>query len=97
MNLYDKTKDIIKYLYGRKHFDCGAFDFALFNTFKIDESRYIPFMIEHKILGVREKKSWSGYEWKYYYICHPRIVDRNNYLFFNEKRYLVQKGNFTEF
>ncbi len=97
MKLYDKTKDVIKYLYGRKHYDYGAFDFAIFNAFEIDESRYIPFMIEHKILGVREKKSWRGYEGKYYYLCHPRLVDRNNYLFFNEKRYLVQKGKFIEF
>ncbi len=97
MKLYDKTKDIIKYLYGRKHYDYGAFDFALFKTFEIDESRYIPFMIEHKILGVREKKAWKGYEGNYYYICHSRLVDKNNYLFFNEKRFLVQKGNFIEY
>lgn len=95
--LYHKTKDVIKYLYKRKHYDYGAFDFALCNAFDIDENTYIPFMIEHKILGVRVKKAWKGYEGKYYYICHPRLVDRNNYLFFNQKRFLVQKGNFTEY
>ena len=97
MNLYDKTKAIIKYLYERKHYDYGAFDFALCKAIGIDENSYIPFLIENKILGVRKKRSWSGYEGNYYYICHPRLVDRNEYLFFNEERYLFQKGKFVEF
>ena len=97
MNLFGKTKEIIKFLYGRKHYDYGAFDFALYKTIGIDENSYIPFMIENKILGVRKKRSWSGYEGNYYFLCHPRLVDRNEYLFFNEKRYLFQKGKFVEF
>lgn len=97
MNLYDKTKDIIKYLYGRKHYDYGAFDFAICKKFSIDENRYLPFMIENKIIGVREKRAWKGYEGNYYFLYHPRLVDRNEYLFFNEERYLFQKGKFAEF
>lgn len=96
-DLYDKTNEIIKYLYYRKHYDYGAFDFALFNRFKISDDRYIPYLLEKNILGVRRKKSWGGYEGNYYFLCHPILIDRNEYLFFNEERYLFRKGKFVEF
>lgn len=47
---------IIKFLYERKNYDFGCFDFTLFKKFDIEENQYIPFLIEDKVLGARQKK-----------------------------------------
>lgn len=96
-NLFSKSKEIIKFLYRRKNYDYGCFDFVLFNKFKINKSSYIPYFLKKNIIQVRNKKSKSGLVGKYYYLSHPRLIDRGEYLFFNDKRYFFTEGRFKEF
>jgi len=96
INLFDKSKEIIRFLYNRKHYDFGCFDFALLNEFEIEENQYIPFLVENDIINVRQKKSRKGNILDYYYLCHPIIVDRNDYLFLDDKKYLFQNGDYIK-
>ncbi len=98
IRFFKKTKDIIKYLYSRKNYDYGTFDFDIFNRFDINESKYLPFLIENKIIEVRLKKAKNGlFTGNFYYLCHPRLVDRKNYIFFNDKKYIFENGQLIEF
>jgi three-Cys-motif partner protein len=96
IEFFDKSREIIRFLGERKNFDFGCFDFVLFNKFDIVEDSYIPFLIENEILNIRQKKSWRGNILNYYYLCHPILVDRNDYLILDEKKYLVQEGDFKK-
>jgi len=95
-DLFDKSKEIIRFLYDRKHYDFGCFDFALLNEFGIKENQYIPFLIENEIINIRQKKSRKGSILDYYYLCHPILVDRNDYLFLDDKKYLIQNGDYIK-
>lgn len=95
--LYIKSKEIIKFLYGRKSYDYSCVDFALYDEFNIDEDTYIPYLLRNNIIKVRYRRSRKGIVGKYYYLSHSRLVDRGEYLFFNDKRYIFQEGQFKEF
>lgn len=96
-NLYTKSKEIIKFLYGRKNYDYGCYDFFLYKKLKVNKSTYIPYLLKKNIIQVRKKTSKKGNVGNYYYLSHPRLVDRGEYLFFNDKRYFFAEGRFKEF
>jgi len=96
--LYEKNKNIIKFLYERKNYDYGCFSFALHNRFEIDEGHYtIRFLIDNKIVSVRKKTAKKGFQGNYYYLSHPKLVDRAEYLFYNDTVYKFDNNHFTKF
>ncbi len=96
--LYSINKKIIKYLYYRKNYDYGCYDFALFKKFEIDPEHYsIKYLIEKGILNFRKRKDRSNQLRGYYYLSHPKLVDRKDYLFFDNKRYIFKDEKLIEF
>lgn len=95
-NFYSKNKEIIEFLYGQKHYDYGCPDFVLFNEFNIDQYTYLPFLLDNNIIGKRKKRSKSGNVNNYYYLIHPILVDRREYLFLKDKVYEFKDGDFKE-
>jgi three-Cys-motif partner protein len=96
--LYEKNKNIIKFLYERKNYDYGCFSFALHNRFEIDEGHYtIRFLIDNEIVSVRKKTAKKGFQGNYYYLSHPKLVDRAEYLFYNDTVYKFDNNHFTKF
>ncbi len=95
-NFFEKSKEIIKYLCRQKSQDYGCPDFALCNQFEIDEECYLPYLMEKKILNRRIKESKAGNIFNYYYLIHPLLVDRSEYLFLNDKVFEYKTGKFIE-
>jgi len=98
-NLFKKNKDIIKYLYRRKNYDYGTFFFELHKKFEIDEQHYsVNYLLDNNILDIRIKNSkTSDFQDNYYYLCHPKLVDRSEYLFYNDTIYKFENKQFTKF
>ncbi len=98
-NLYTINKEIIKYLYQRKNFDYGTFSFDLHNKFGIDEHHYsIQYLLNNNILDKRIKNSkTSDYQDNYYYLTHSKLVDRSEYLFYNDMVYKFESNQFIKF
>ncbi len=95
--LYSKSKEIIKFLYKRKNYDYGCIDFALLKEFNINEGTYLPYLLRNNIIKFRSRRSKKGNVGKFYYISHPRLVDRSEYLFFNDNRYIFEEEEFKKF
>lgn len=96
--IYSINKKIIKFLYYRKNYDYGCYEFALFKKFKIDNDHYsINFLLKNEIISVRKRMAKTGHVGNYYYIVHPKLIDRNEYLFLDDKTYLIEKGKLIEF
>ncbi len=96
--LFKKTKQIISFLYRHKNQDYGCFDFVLFNEFDIDKhDSSIKFLINSKIIGIRDREAKSRkYLGLYYYLIHPSLVDRQEYLFYDDKVYVNENGKLNE-
>ncbi|TFG25570.1 MAG: three-Cys-motif partner protein TcmP [Promethearchaeota archaeon] len=94
--LYPISKDIIIFLYYRKSYDYGCPDFALYERFEINSEIYLPFLLEKKIIGIRKWKSKSGLIFDYYFLIHPILVDRKEYLFLNDQIFEHKSGEFIE-
>ncbi len=89
---------IIKFLYFRKNYDYGCYDFVLFKKFEIDSKNpSLKFLRNNEIIGSRKKQAKSGSIFNYYYLTHPVLVDRGEYLFFNEKVYEFKDNELVEF
>lgn len=88
---------ILKFLYRRRSQDYGCFDFVLYNEFNIDEfDSELNFLLNNDILKERERRFKSGGVGKYYYLFHRKLVNRNDYLYFNEKVFLFKNGKYIE-
>ncbi len=88
---------ILKFLYRRRSQDYGCFDFALYKEFNIDEfDSELNFLLNNNILKERERRFKSGGVGKYYYLFHRKLVNRNDYLYFNEKIFLFKNGKYIE-
>lgn len=98
-NLFKINKEIIKYLYRRKNHDYGTFLFDLHKKFEIDDHHYsLQYLLDKHILNVREKNAKSSdFQDKYYYLCHPKLVDRSEYLFYNDTIYKFENDQFIKF
>lgn len=98
IELFTINKNIIDFLYKRKNYDYGCFDFALHNEFNISRYHYsINFLITNGIVKTRTRIARSGYIGEYYYLFHPQLVDRGEYLFFEDKIYSFKNGEIVEF
>ena len=98
IELFKVNKDIIEFLYERKNYDYGCYDFALHNEFKISLNHYsINYLINYGIIKTRIRIARSGYTGNYYYLVHPQLVDRREYLFFENKIYSFENGEPIEF
>ncbi len=92
------SENIIKFLYERKNYDYGCYNFALFKKFEIDPNNpTLLFLLNKKIIGIRKKIAKSGTINWYYYLTHPVLVDRGEYLFFNDKVFKYKNNKFHEF
>lgn len=98
-NLFKINKDIIKYLYQRKNYDYGTFFFDLHKKFEIDENHYsVQYLLDKNILDIRVKNAKSSdFQDNYYYLSHPKLVDRSEYLFYNDTVYKFENDQFTKF
>lgn len=95
--LFFKNKQIITFLYEKKNYDYGCYDFILFEEIKIDENHYtIQFLLDNNIIAIRNKIAKSGFPGKYYYLYHPTLVDRREYLFYDDKVFLFENKKLKE-
>lgn len=94
--IFKKSKEIIKFLYRQKNQDYGCPAFALCKQFEIDEGCYLPYLMEKKLIKKRIKESKSRNVFNYYYLVHPILVDRGEYLFLNDKIFEYKKEEFIE-
>jgi len=95
--LFPKNKQVITFLYEKKNYDYGCYDFILFEEFKIEENHYaVQFLLENNIIAIRDKIAKSGFPGKYYYLCHPTLVDRGEYLFYDDRVFLVENEELKE-
>ncbi len=84
-------------MYEKKNYDYGCYDFILFEEIKIDENHYnIQFLLDNNIIAIRNKIAKSGFPGKYYYLYHPTLVDRREYLFYDDKVFLFENKKLKE-
>lgn len=96
--IWQKNKDIIEFLYEKWTQDYGCYDFVLKNQFHVNDYPYLlKFLLDKGIVAVRTKISKTGYIGDFYYLIHPFLVDRNEYLFYDKKHYLYKDGEFQVF
>jgi len=96
--IWDKNKKIIEFLYERPTQDYGCYAFVLENEFSVDRYPYLlKFLTENKIIGCRMKVAKNGFTGDFYYLIHPLLVDRNEYLFYDNKSFLFKNGEIFEF
>jgi len=95
--LFSINKQIITFLYEKKNYDYGCYDFKLFEKFDIYKNHYsLKFLLENNIIDIRDKIAKSNFQGKYYYLCHPTLVDRGEYLFYGDKVFLVENEELKE-
>ena len=95
--LFSINKQIITFLYEKKNYDYGCYDFNLFENFYIYKNHYsLKFLLENNIIDIRDKIAKSNFQGKYYYLCHPTLVDRGEYLFYGDKVFLVENEELKE-
>lgn len=91
--LNEKKKNIIKYLYRQKNHDFGCFDCILFNKLQIkDDDKDLSQLTQEKIIEKIYRRSKKGNLMSFYRLIHPKLVNRNDYLFFDKKIYLHKNG-----
>lgn len=97
LSLNEKTIKIIKYLYRRRSYDYGCFDFWLYNDFNIDESDSdFKLLLNNEIIQIRKKNFKSGDVGTYLFLDHKTLVNRNDYLYFKDKIFQYKKGRYLE-
>ena len=98
IELFNKNKEIIEFLYEKWTQDYGSYDFVIYRELEIDENhRYLKFLLDNNIIACRTKVSKKGFPGDYYYLIHPILVDRNEYFFYDDKSYLYSNGNFQDY
>ncbi len=93
VNLNKIEKDIIKYLYQQKNYDFGCYEFLLLRKLKLEKSdKALTHLIEEKIIQKINRRSKKGKNMKFYRLIHPKLVNRNNYLYFDKRIFLIEDG-----
>jgi len=64
---------------------------------QIDFNPSLIFLLNNEIIGSRKKQAKSGSIINYYYLIHPVLVEKGEYLFFNEKVYEFKDNKLVEF
>ena len=98
IELYDNNKVIIKQLYRRKNYDYGIFEIFLYKEFGIKEAESsIGYLKGFNIIDVKKKRTKkTGKVLKYWYLTHPLLVDRSQYLFLNGIKYKFSNNNYEK-
>ncbi len=95
--LFSINKQIITFLYEKKNYDYGCYDFNLLEKFDIHKNHYsLKFLLENNLIDIRDKIAKSNFQGKYYYLCHPTLVDRGEYLFYGDKVFLDENEELKE-
>ncbi|MBD3214691.1 MAG: three-Cys-motif partner protein TcmP [Candidatus Lokiarchaeota archaeon] len=96
--LTNTQKRIIKSFYKRKNQDYGCYEFYLLNEigFGKDDKEFQELM-KDGIIATRQKEfRTSNGSGQYLYLKHKDLVNRQNFLFFNEKIYKFDTGELSE-
>ena len=96
IELYANNKVIIKQLYRRKNYDYGIFEIFLYQEFSLKEAESsLDYLKGFNIIDVRNKRTKkTGKVFKYWYLTHPLLVDRSQYLFLNGIKYKFSDTNY---
>jgi three-Cys-motif partner protein len=89
IELYSNNELIIKHLYRRKNYDYGNFEIYIHKDSGIKQDRYsLTFLKDNNIIDVKSKRSKkTGTVFKFWYLIHPILVDRSEYLFIDGIKY----------
>jgi len=91
INLNNKERDIIKYLYQQRNYDFGCFEYLLLRDLKIKKNdRILAHLKEEKIIEKIDRRSKKGNLMKFYRLIHPKLINRNNYLYFDKRIFLIE-------
>ena len=98
IELYDNNKVIIKQLYRRKNYDYGIFEIYLYREFGIKEPKSsLGFLKGFNIIDVKKKRTKkTGKVFKFWYLTHPLLVDRSQYLFLNGIKHKFSNNNYEK-
>ncbi len=98
IELYENNKLIIKHLYRRKNYDYGIFEIFLYREFIIKEAECsLSYLKGFGIIDVKKKRAKkTGNVFKYWYLTHPLLVDRFQYLFLNGIKYKFSNNNYEK-
>ena len=90
-------KRMIKYLHNRPNYDYGCYEFAFLKELNCEKTnKELESLFEKKIIRVREKKSKAQVTYDFYYLSHPKLVNRNNYLYFKDEIFLYKGKKFKK-
>ncbi len=96
--LTTKQKNIIKQFYKRKSQDYGYFEFILSKEIKCDKNnKEFQLLLDLGILSKRQKEFRASVgSGEYYYLDHNMLVNRDNYLYFNENIFKFLNGKLKQ-
>ncbi len=96
--LTTKQKNIIKKFYDKKSQDYGYFEFILSKEIGCEKTdKEFQLLIDLKIISTRQKKfRTSAGSGIYYYLDHNILVNRDNYLYFNENIFKFLNGKLKQ-
>lgn len=98
VEIWQRNRDLIEFLYEKWTQDYGCYDFILEREFNVDKYHYLlKFLLDNDIIACRTKVAKNGYVGEFYYLIHPLLVDRNEYFFYGDKRYIFKNGEFIEY
>lgn len=93
INLTKNEKNIIKYLYNRKNHDFGCFEYFLLRELNIVKNdRGLANLIKKNIIDQIDRHSKKGNLMKFYRLIYPNLVNRNDYLYFDNRIFLHNDG-----
>ncbi len=96
--IWVKNKEIIEFLYKKPTQDYGCYEFVLEKEFNVNNSPYLlKFLLDNDIIGCRTKVAKKGFMGDFYYLIHPLLVDRKEYLFYDDKSFIFKNGNFIQY
>lgn len=89
IELYSNNELIIKHLYRRKNYDYGNFEIYIHKDSGIKQDKCsLTFLKDNNIIDVKSKRSKkTGTVFKFWYLIHPILVDRSEYLFIDGIKY----------
>ena len=98
IELDENNKLIIKHLYHRKSYDYGNYERFICIDSGIEKDQFsLIYLKDNNIIDVKKRRAKSsGRLHNFWYLTHPFLVDRNQYLFLNGLKYKFSNNIFEK-
>ncbi|MFW9873537.1 MAG: three-Cys-motif partner protein TcmP [Candidatus Thorarchaeota archaeon] len=98
IELYPNNELIIKHLYRRGNYDYGNFEIYIQKDTGIKKDEFsLSFLKDNNIIDEKPKRSKkTGTILKFWYLTHPLLVDRSEYMFIDGIKYRFCNDKYTK-